>query len=115
LQGLALQPTTWSENQNIEDEGTQANDPKDINKFLLAVISSDLAWFDGKLGATDVFAKKDEVFGMASKRMAERCGRSGSFFLFAFCFETIFSPQIAYATEAPPLIALLAQGSFTIC
>jgi hypothetical protein len=51
----------------------------------MAVISSDLAWFDGGT-MEDAATKKEEVLELASKRVAERCGRSGQLIIYPFVY-----------------------------
>lgn len=82
LEGLAIKPASWStdciENPSLEDF-------RDVNDYLLSIITSSLRWIkvtpDDDESATD---PKEVLWDLASKRMAERCGRSGkrlSFFL----------------------------------
>jgi hypothetical protein len=75
LDCLAIQPTSWSSDKPQEPA---AEDVKDVNTYLLAVISSGLKWLkvDSDDGQTEV-DPKEVVWDMASRRMAERCGRSG--------------------------------------
>ena len=75
LEGLALTPASWSTKQ-VENLGT--GDAKGVNNYLLSIISSRLKWLkvkpEGDASATD---PKEVLWDLASKRMAERCGRSG--------------------------------------
>ncbi|KAH8597471.1 putative methyltransferase-domain-containing protein [Bisporella sp. PMI_857] len=75
LNNLALSPENWSEESNQEESRTQ--DPSDINRFLMSIVASDLRWFDGpSLNTSQAATQKDIIYDLASKRMAERCGRS---------------------------------------
>ncbi len=53
-----------------------------MSQYFLLVVSSDLHWLE-KAGDDEeaVSAQKDELWQLASKRLAERCGRSGNFIL----------------------------------
>lgn len=74
LEGLAIKPTSWS---NETTESSEPEDIKEVNNYLLSIISSGLRWLevdaDGNDSATDA---KEVLWDLASKRMAERCGRT---------------------------------------
>lgn len=76
LDCLALQPTSWSSEKPQEPA---AEDVKAVNAYLLSVISSGLKWLQVDLNdsETDV-DPKEVIWDLASRRMAERCGRSGT-------------------------------------
>lgn len=76
LKDLELLPTTWNgastQNPFIED--------KSISQYLLSIISSDLNWLEKDDDESElVDDQKDELWELASRRLAERCGRSGKF------------------------------------
>jgi hypothetical protein len=71
------------------DSGTQASiststassleDLANVNQYLMSIISNDLSWLGDSPEAEE---KKEKVWELASKRIAERCGRSGTFTTF---------------------------------
>jgi hypothetical protein len=79
LENLAIQPTNWSDNVY------QKHDPenvKDVNDYLLSIISNGLKWINNDSGADEMTTDPKEVlWDLASRRMAERCGRSGEFLI----------------------------------
>ena len=82
LESLALQPDSWTgaaKSQDLEDL-----DPKFVNQYLLSVVSSELIWFQDGSEEVEALDRRDKVWELASKRMAERCGRTG---LCPCCFE----------------------------
>jgi hypothetical protein len=79
LQALQIQPNSWSKISNAEK--SSANDQAVIQRFLMSIIASDLEWlqespgFDGDVLAAQ--EQRETLFDLASRRIAERCGRSG--------------------------------------
>ena len=61
--------TSTSTASSIEDLGK-------VNQYLMSIVSNDLAWLGDSPEAEE---KKEKVWELASKRIAERCGRSGTF------------------------------------
>jgi hypothetical protein len=74
LEGLAITPTSWS-TESIED--TSLEDVKDVNNYLLSIITSELRWLKVTPDDETATDPKEVLWDLASKRMAERCGRSG--------------------------------------
>lgn len=75
LERLELQPSSWS---TMNEDQAVMNEAKEVNNFLMSVISSDLDWFKpGEGEGATASAKQDTVRDLAGKRVAERCGRSG--------------------------------------
>jgi hypothetical protein len=79
LQALEVHPNSW--NKTPSDERSSVNDETVVQRFLMSVIASDLEWLPE---STDVGGKlltaleqKEILFDLASRRVAERCGRSG--------------------------------------
>ncbi len=77
LWDLQKKPTSWDVPSPVEESADDAT----ILKFLMSVIASELDWFtdlvvvDGPvLSATE---QKENLLHEASRRVAERCGRSG--------------------------------------
>lgn len=66
LNGLAVAPTSWEKGV----EGVV--DPPGLSKWLVTIIASPLEW----IGNDEV---KDVVWETASTRLAERCGRTGTY------------------------------------
>jgi hypothetical protein len=76
LENLAVAPTAWNGDSTKVPEA----DVVAIHQFLLSIISSDLAWLNEKDPENEKLEdQKDELWELASKRLAERCGRSGEF------------------------------------
>jgi hypothetical protein len=79
LQALQVQPNSWSKVSNAEKSA--ANDQAVIQRFLMSIIASDLEWLQESPGFDgDVLAAQEQremLFDLASRRIAERCGRSG--------------------------------------
>ena len=67
LKDLQIQPQAWDDSDNSQNE-----DSKAVSSYLTSIVSSDLSWL------TDVGdSQRDVIWELASKRLAERCGRSG--------------------------------------
>lgn len=82
LNDLEIKPKSWDEIpvEVTTDEPVANKD--DVQKFLLNLFKTDFSWFedeDGGSGAITAQEQKDEIVDMASRRLAERCGRSGEF------------------------------------
>jgi hypothetical protein len=76
LKSLVIPPTSW----NGASQNDMRTDAKGVSQYLLSIISSDLAWLDKDDEESDrVSDQKDELWELASRRLAERCGRSGEF------------------------------------
>ena len=76
LNDLELPPTSWSET-SFQDISTDA---KSVSRYLLSIISSDLKWLEKNDHESELVAcQKDELWELASRRLVERCGRSGKF------------------------------------
>jgi len=75
LQTLRVEPPVWgiqtSRAEILEEqEKQQANTPREIVTFLSSIIKSSLIWIDDD-------GEKEQVWEEASRRLAERCGRTG--------------------------------------
>ena len=76
LKDLKLPPTSW----NGASKNDSTINTKTISQYLLSIISSDLAWLDKDSEESEfVSNQRDELWELASRRLAERCGRSGEF------------------------------------
>jgi hypothetical protein len=79
LQALKVQPNSWS--KLFDAEKPSASDQAVVQRFLMSIIASDLEWlqetpgFDGDVLAAQ--EQRETLFDLASRRIAERCGRSG--------------------------------------
>lgn len=80
LQALEIKPRSWdaSVNEDLVD-GPQL-DVDTVQAFLLSLFKSDFWWFedieDEHLGLIAAQEQRDEIVDLASRRFAERCGRS---------------------------------------
>ncbi len=77
LQDLRVQPRVWNAHvsraeilKQQQAAATAAHDRREILSFLSTIIKSSLAWLD-----TD--DEREVIWEEASKRMSERCGRTG--------------------------------------
>jgi hypothetical protein len=77
LLALKIEPATW----DVAGISVESDEQVAALRFLNSIISSDLDWlkdlpfYNGTaLSSAD---QKDMLLGLASKRMAERCGRTG--------------------------------------
>ena len=83
LESLELPRTTW--NGDLTQSST--SDTKFALQYLLSIISSDLAWLEiANAKSKAVADQREELWEIASRRLAERCGRSGET---ACCFYAI--------------------------
>jgi hypothetical protein len=79
LQALQVQPNSWIRLSDAEK--SPASDQAVVQRFLMSIIASDLEWlqespgFDGDVLAAQ--EQRETLFDLASRRIAERCGRSG--------------------------------------
>lgn len=79
LQALQVQPSSWIRLSDAEK--SPASDQAVVQRFLMSIIASDLEWlqespgFDGDVLAAQ--EQRETLFDLASRRIAERCGRSG--------------------------------------
>jgi hypothetical protein len=79
LQALENQPSTWT---NSSAAGQSApTDQAAVLRFLMSVIASDLGWLQDSIDirgeVLTPLEQKEKLFDLASRRVAERCGRSG--------------------------------------
>ncbi|KAM3065906.1 Protein-lysine N-methyltransferase rrg1 [Clarireedia jacksonii] len=72
LELLRLQPPSWdtASRQSIED------DAQGISRYLTRLIGSDLYWFFTDVDDEEAEERRETIHELASKRLAERCGRS---------------------------------------
>ena len=93
LESLALLPNSWNGTKSPDPEGLDA---KVVNRYLLSVVSSELAWFQDGPDEAMVLEHQDKIWDLASRRMAERCGRTGLY------------PRCSKAAPIPSLPLLIA-------
>ena len=74
LKKLRVEPPVWnldaSRAQIIKEQAVTAHDRREIVSFLSTIIKSGLPWLDSD-------DERDVIWEEASKRMSERCGRTG--------------------------------------
>lgn len=113
LQALEVQPNL--RNKSVDDEKSLEIDDALIQRFLMSVIASNLAWLQesNDPGGEVLTAQeqRERLFGLASRRVAERCGRSGmsvqnwalrTFFLWTYLghnFNTLSFPSYPTSSE----------------
>lgn len=76
LQGLRVEPPVWSvktSRAEILEKQQQQHvvDSREIISFLSLVIKSSLAWIEDDY-------EREQIWDEASKRLTERCGRTGN-------------------------------------
>lgn len=74
LQALEVKPTTWSE---AVKRSTGGSSEAAVSRYLTGIISNLFEWFD-RTEDGDVDDKREILWDLASKRVTERCGRSGT-------------------------------------
>jgi hypothetical protein len=76
LQRLRVEPRIWNQQMSRADilkeqqAAVSTHDRREIVSFLSTIVKSSLAW----LSSDD---EREVIWGEASKRMSERCGRTG--------------------------------------
>ncbi|KAE8443268.1 hypothetical protein EG329_002056 [Mollisiaceae sp. DMI_Dod_QoI] len=79
LRGLEVKPKSWDSTPNDCPDEPLA-DESSVQNFLLSLFKTDLSWFDNtpndELGLVACQQQKDEIVDLASRRLAERCGRA---------------------------------------
>jgi hypothetical protein len=82
LRALEVQPNSW--NKTFDAERFSASDQAIVQRFLMSVIASDLEWLreSNDVGGEVLTAQeqREALYDLASRRVAERCGRSGRTF-----------------------------------
>jgi hypothetical protein len=79
LVSLEIHPSTW--NGSVTEKKLDVSKEKEVNVWLPAIFRSEFSWFEdttdtgGKISTAD--EKREEIFDLAARRIAERCGRSG--------------------------------------
>lgn len=76
LEKLRVKPRVWNLRDSradvLREQATTAHDRREVVSFLSAIIKSTLAWLDSD-------DEREVIWEEASKRMSERCGRTGMF------------------------------------
>jgi hypothetical protein len=75
LEELEVKPLVWGVNVSTPAdimgyESLRSQDRREISRFLSSVISSNLTWIEDE-------DQREEIWNTASRRLAERCGRTG--------------------------------------
>jgi hypothetical protein len=74
LKKLHVEPRVWSVQVSradiLKEQAATAHDRREIVSFLSTIIKSSLAWLDSD-------DEREVIWDEASKRMSERCGRTG--------------------------------------
>lgn len=70
---LKVKPPSWNGQQETES----ADDTKAISGYLSQIVSSALKWFSDDVDEDMAIERRERIWDDASKRIAERCGRSG--------------------------------------
>ena len=88
LQNLELPPTTW----NGASAQSSTVEVKLESQYLLSIVSSDLNWLEKPNEKSVALSdQRDELWELASKRLAERCGRSGESSVYFDCIRQALS------------------------
>lgn len=76
INSLSAQLPSWDGSSQSYVETSQ--DTEAISRYLTAIIGSDLEWLSNESTPESEAAKqRDTLWELASKRLAERCGRTG--------------------------------------
>lgn len=74
LEKLRVDPPVWnlkaSRAEILTEQDTTVQDRREIVSYLSSVISSNLGWIEDE-------DQREQLWTEASRRLAERCGRSG--------------------------------------
>ena len=74
LAKLHVKPPVWGCNvpraAALRAQNARSQERREINQFLSSIISSNLTWIDND-------DQREELWTAASRRLAERCGRTG--------------------------------------
>lgn len=77
LEKLRVKPRAWNPRVSVppgeyvpDQQAASAHDRHEVLQFLSGIIKSSLAWLDSD--------EQENVWDEASKRMSERCGRTGT-------------------------------------
>ncbi|KAG0652038.1 elongation factor methyltransferase 2 [Hyphodiscus hymeniophilus] len=102
LKSLERPPTSWN------GSPAQASTIKDkvVSHYLLSIISNDLTWLDNSgVGSTVVADQREELWEVASRRLAERCGRSamGEMIRTWVVPSSTNFPELKFEIREPPL------------
>ncbi|KAI9047526.1 hypothetical protein LZ554_008242 [Drepanopeziza brunnea f. sp. 'monogermtubi'] len=107
LKDLQINPATWDD-ASLAEVDKSAHDAS-VNSFLMSVITSELDWLTGiKTDAgrnLPADGQKEVLIQEASKRVAERCGRSaaGEMTRTWVIPESLEKPEIGLDLREPPL------------
>lgn len=75
LENLHVKPPVWDYHLPLTGavalHNSRPQDRRDINQFITSIISSNLTWIDDE-------DQREELWTLASKRLSERCGRTGT-------------------------------------
>jgi hypothetical protein len=75
LKKLHVEPRVWNLNVSradiLKEQDATAHDRRETVSFLSTIIKSSLAWLDSD-------DERDVIWEEASKRLSERCGRTGT-------------------------------------
>jgi hypothetical protein len=79
LISLEVKPRSWDKDPGPVDQPVLDED--DVQAFLLGLFKTDFWWFedlkDENFEVITAQQQVDEIVDLASRRLAERCGRSG--------------------------------------
>jgi hypothetical protein len=71
LSALELKPSSWSEQASAKVEDTPG-----LSRYLTLILKNSFDWLDDSVDPEG--EKKEMLWDLASKRISERCGRTGT-------------------------------------
>jgi hypothetical protein len=75
--------TIFNALQSLQTTSSDAASREEASRWLTSIIKSSLLWLDVSIAKNDVLIEPEEqretIWDLASRRLAERCGRSGTF------------------------------------
>lgn len=112
LNSLEIKPRSWDDKLFKDVNAELVVNENDVRNFLLCLFKSDFSWFentaDENLTAQE---QKEEIVDMASRRFAERCGRTGK--MMPTQCSVIHLIELHLRDSIPHLTCLVARGQDT--
>jgi len=76
LNALEFKPKAWDSVSSRVSSGQ--DDTRMISQYLTGFIKNDFSWFSNSMSEDEASAKRENLWELAGKRLAERSGRNGT-------------------------------------
>ncbi|KAG7293174.1 hypothetical protein NEMBOFW57_003220 [Staphylotrichum longicolle] len=110
LKNLHVEPRVWNAHVSradiLKEQAATAHDRREIVSFLSTIIKSSLAWLDSD-------DEREVIWDEASKRMSERCGRTGDSLGLKTWGSSYALARLLHEFTAGPLAHLFAPGAMS--